>query len=190
MTHLQVFDPPMCCSSGVCGPSIDPKLPRFARDLDWLRSQGVQVERYNLAHQPQAFIAQEDVKTAIRADQKHALPLVRVNGHMSVGYTVEDHSKGHPYDLLCTRKKERLHVEVKGTQTNGAGVFLTFGEVQFARDNKQEMALFLLRSIQVSGDGKTLSNGQERVIVPWDVDEGELKPLSFRYSVPEEKTPR
>src|ERR1019366_3602122 len=82
MTLLQVFDPPMCCSSGVCGASVDPKLPRFAADLDWLRSQGVQVERCNLAHQPQAFVAQEDVKTAIRADPKHALPLVRVNGQI------------------------------------------------------------------------------------------------------------
>ena len=82
MTLLQVFDPPMCCSSGVCGPSVDSRLPRFAADLDWVRSQGVHVERYNLAHQPQAFVAQEDVKTAIRADQKHALPLVRVNGHI------------------------------------------------------------------------------------------------------------
>lgn len=82
MTYLQVFDPPMCCSSGVCGPSVDPKLPRFAADLDWLRSQGVQVERFNLAHQPQAFVAQEDVKAAIRADSEHALPLVCVNGHI------------------------------------------------------------------------------------------------------------
>jgi Arsenical resistance operon protein ArsD len=82
MTVLQVFDPPMFCSSGVCGASVDPKLPRLAADLDWLRSQGVQVERYNLAHQPQAFVAQEDVKSAIRADPNHALPLVRVNGHI------------------------------------------------------------------------------------------------------------
>ena len=82
MTLLQIFDPPMCCSSGVCGPSVDPKLPRFAADLDWLRTQGVRVERFNLAHQPQAFVAQEDVKTAIRADPKHALPLVRLNGHI------------------------------------------------------------------------------------------------------------
>jgi disulfide oxidoreductase YuzD len=82
MTLLQVFDPPMCCSSGVCGPSVDPRLPRFAADLNWLRNQGVQVERYNLAHQPQAFVAQEDVKKAIRADQQQALPLVTVNGQI------------------------------------------------------------------------------------------------------------
>lgn len=82
MTNLQVFDPPMCCSTGICGPSVDPKLPRFAADLDWLRGQGVQVERFNLAHQPQAFVAQEDVKDALRTDQQHTLPLVRVNGQI------------------------------------------------------------------------------------------------------------
>ena len=48
MIKVQVFDPAMCCSTGVCGPSVDPVLPRFAADLEWLKSKGVQVERYNL----------------------------------------------------------------------------------------------------------------------------------------------
>lgn len=26
---IEVFDPPMCCSSGVCGPAVDPVFPRF-----------------------------------------------------------------------------------------------------------------------------------------------------------------
>ncbi len=43
--YLQVFDPAMCCSSGVCGPAVDPQLPRFAADLEWLASKGVAVER-------------------------------------------------------------------------------------------------------------------------------------------------
>lgn len=43
---LEVFDPPMCCSTGVCGTDIDPALPRFAADLEWLKTQGVKVERY------------------------------------------------------------------------------------------------------------------------------------------------
>ena len=38
MTHIDVFDPPMCCSTGVCGPSVDPRLAAFAADVDWLRS--------------------------------------------------------------------------------------------------------------------------------------------------------
>ena len=46
---VRVFDPALCCSTGVCGPSIDSDLARFAADLDWLKQQGVVVERYNLA---------------------------------------------------------------------------------------------------------------------------------------------
>jgi hypothetical protein len=38
MPVVRVFDPPMCCASGVCGPSVDPELARFAADLDWLAS--------------------------------------------------------------------------------------------------------------------------------------------------------
>ena len=82
MTILEVFDPAMCCSSGVCDASVDPRLPRIAADLNWLKSLGVQVERYNLAHQPQEFVAREDVKEALRANRDHALPIIRVNGHI------------------------------------------------------------------------------------------------------------
>ena len=82
MTVLEVFDPAMCCSSGVCGASVDPRLPRIAADLDWLKSLGVQVERYNLAHQPREFVAREDVKEALRLNREHALPMFRVNGHI------------------------------------------------------------------------------------------------------------
>jgi hypothetical protein len=101
----------------------------------------------------------------------------------SLGYVVEDHSASHSYDLLCSRGKERLYVEVKGTQTNGDGIILTSGEVKFARRKKGQMALFIVHSIKVSAGG-TLNDGQERVILPWDVDEGRLKPISFVYEVP------
>ena len=49
MTKLEVFDPAMCCSTGVCGAEVDPRLPQFAADLEWVAQQGVQVARYNLA---------------------------------------------------------------------------------------------------------------------------------------------
>ena len=65
MKKMVVFDPPMCCSSGVCGPVIDPTLPRFAADLSWLVGQGVVVERYNLSQQPQAFAMNENVRVAL-----------------------------------------------------------------------------------------------------------------------------
>ncbi len=79
MTVLQIFDRPMCCSTGVCGPRVDPALARFAADLEWLKSQGVMVERYNLAQQPAAFTQHDDVKAALMSDVA-CLPLFRVDG--------------------------------------------------------------------------------------------------------------
>ena len=52
MTHIDVFDPPMCCSSGVCGPSVDPRLAAFAADVDWLTAQGASVVRHNQSLTP------------------------------------------------------------------------------------------------------------------------------------------
>ncbi len=88
MTKLQVFDPAMCCSSGVCGPSVDPTLPRFAADLEWLKSKGVEVERYNLAQQTAAFAASAVVKQSLNRHGTKCLPLILVNGEIvaSGGY--------------------------------------------------------------------------------------------------------
>jgi AhpD family alkylhydroperoxidase len=82
MTRIQVFDPPMCCSTGVCGPQVDPELPRFAADLQWLQKQGLEVERYNLTQQPQAFVQNAVVKQVLVSDGERCLPLVLVDGEI------------------------------------------------------------------------------------------------------------
>ncbi len=77
---LEVFDPPMCCSSGVCGPNVDPKLVQFSAALDWLRAQGIQVKRYNPSHQYDAFAGNATVVRAITEHGLNCLPLILVNG--------------------------------------------------------------------------------------------------------------
>ncbi len=77
---LEVFDPPMCCSTGVCGPNIDPLLVQFASDFLWVAGQGIHVERYNLAQQPQAFAANQTVKSALEKYGNECLPLILLNG--------------------------------------------------------------------------------------------------------------
>ena len=79
MITVRVFDPAMCCSSGICGPAVDPQLARFAADLDWLKGQGVSVERFNLAQQPGAFAEDAAVRSALETKGEAGLPLVRVN---------------------------------------------------------------------------------------------------------------
>ena len=76
---LRVFDPPMCCGTGVCGPSVDPELARFSADLEWLKKEGVAVERYNLAQEPGAFVSHAAVKDALTARGNACLPLVLVD---------------------------------------------------------------------------------------------------------------
>ncbi len=77
---LEVFDPAMCCSTGVCGPSVPPALARFAGDLEWLAKRGVEVVRHNLAHEPQAFIACEPARIALVEQGDEALPLILLDG--------------------------------------------------------------------------------------------------------------
>jgi hypothetical protein len=84
MPTVRVFDPPMCCSTGVCGPSVDPELARFSADLDWLKKQGVQVERFNLSQEPGAFATNMVVKDALTAKGNGCLPLVVVDERIAV----------------------------------------------------------------------------------------------------------
>lgn len=78
--HLDVFDPAMCCSTGVCGPDLDPRLVQFAANAQWLASQGITVRRYNLSQEPTAFSANPVVRRTLQVDGISCLPLGVVNG--------------------------------------------------------------------------------------------------------------
>lgn len=82
MKTIQVYDKPMCCSTGICGPEVDPVLPQFAADLDWLKGQGHAVERYNLAQQPQAFIENKEIHQLLSTAGTDCLPVVLLNGEI------------------------------------------------------------------------------------------------------------
>lgn len=82
MKTIQVYDKPMCCSTGVCGPQVDPVLPRFAADLAWLKSQGHQVDRFNLAQQPAAFVQNSEVQQLLASEGTDCLPLILVDGRI------------------------------------------------------------------------------------------------------------
>ena len=84
MKHIQVYDPAMCCSTGVCGPEVDPALPRFAGLLAQLGGAGVKVERYNLAQQPLAFVQNPAVKALLDTDGTDALPAIFIDGELAL----------------------------------------------------------------------------------------------------------
>ena len=82
MSELLVFDPAMCCSTGVCGPEVDPALVRFAADLESVSREGVTVQRFNLGAEPQAFMRNALVRETLQREGMACLPLVVANGEV------------------------------------------------------------------------------------------------------------
>jgi hypothetical protein len=82
MKTILIYDRPMCCSTGICGPSVDPVLPRFAADLETMKNAGHSVERYNLSQQPQAFIENKEIHALISSKGTDVLPVVVVDGRV------------------------------------------------------------------------------------------------------------
>ena len=76
MPSISVYEPPGCCSSGVCGPEVEETMAGFASALKWAEKQGLDVARYNLGTQPGAFVENTDVKNALDSDGMECLPLV------------------------------------------------------------------------------------------------------------------
>lgn len=84
MKSIQVFDPALCCSTGVCGVDVDQQLVRFAADVEWAKQQGLAVERFNLAQQPMAFAENAVVKGFLERSGAESLPLVLIDGEFAL----------------------------------------------------------------------------------------------------------
>ncbi|HEY8025649.1 MAG TPA: arsenite efflux transporter metallochaperone ArsD [Burkholderiaceae bacterium] len=84
MPTIQVFDPALCCSTGVCGVTIDQALVAFSADVDWAQKNGTQIARFNLAQQPMAFAENVVVKRFLERSGADALPLILVDGEIAL----------------------------------------------------------------------------------------------------------
>ena len=84
MPDIQIFDPALCCSTGVCGAEVDQQLVQFAADANWAQQNGAQIERFNLAQQPLAFAEHAVVKAFLERSGVQALPLVLVDGAIAL----------------------------------------------------------------------------------------------------------
>jgi len=83
-------------------------------------------------------------------------------------FSIEDKSRTECYDLICTRGREKLFVEVKGTRSLGGSAVLTRNEVAHAKTNGQVLALFVMHSVKVSGaKHPKVTGGKHRVLRPW-----------------------
>ena len=82
MAKIEIFDPALCCPTGVCGPSVDPELTRVATAIFLLQKKQVDITRYNLGTEPQAFVENTKVQQLLTEKEIEALPIVLVNGEV------------------------------------------------------------------------------------------------------------
>src|SRR5699024_9273624 len=80
MNKLEIFDPAMCCSTGVCGPGGDPDWSRIASAVYSLEKRGVDGTRYNLANDPSESIENKKDKHILNEKGSDVLPVTILNG--------------------------------------------------------------------------------------------------------------
>lgn len=80
MNKIEIFDPALCCPTGVCGPSVDPELTRMASAVFALEKKGFDIKRYNLANEPAVFANNKEVNKVLHEKGPDALPVTLLNG--------------------------------------------------------------------------------------------------------------
>ncbi|MFB5664140.1 arsenite efflux transporter metallochaperone ArsD [Alteribacillus sp. HJP-4] len=79
---LEIFDPALCCPTGVCGPDVDPELTRIASDLHVLKNHGAEVIRYNLTQDPEPFVQNKQVNELMKEKGMDVLPVTLLDGEI------------------------------------------------------------------------------------------------------------
>lgn len=80
MKKIEIFDPAMCCSTGVCGPSIDPDLMRIATVINSLKEKGIVIKRHGLSTEPQDFISNKVISDILQTEGADILPVTLLDG--------------------------------------------------------------------------------------------------------------
>jgi hypothetical protein len=80
--EVEIFDPPMCCPTGLCGPALDQTLLDVNEMILTLKASGVRVERYQMTSHPNAFLSAAAVMHLVREKQMEALPITLVRGRV------------------------------------------------------------------------------------------------------------
>ncbi|PYZ92049.1 arsenical resistance operon transcriptional repressor ArsD [Salipaludibacillus keqinensis] len=116
---IEIFDPALCCPTGVCGPSVDPELTRISRLHLQLVNQGYDVLRYNLAQEPDQFANNKQVNELLGSEGPDALPAVVVDGQLAFNErypSVDEFADWLGFDKEMVKVKEpkkKLNITLK-----------------------------------------------------------------------------
>lgn len=118
MKKVEIFDPAMCCSTGVCGPSVDPELTRVASAIYLLEKKGFDIKRYQLTNDPDKFADNVEVNSVLHEKGPDALPVVLVNNQVvKVGRYPTNEELADWFEVkieeLNEKPKVRLSIDLK-----------------------------------------------------------------------------
>ncbi|WP_026883982.1 arsenite efflux transporter metallochaperone ArsD [Clostridium akagii] len=83
MKKMVIFEPAMCCSTGICGPGVDLNLLRVSNVINILNNKEIVVTRYNLSSDPQAFVDNKVINEMLNSDGVDFLPATIVDGKVA-----------------------------------------------------------------------------------------------------------
>jgi hypothetical protein len=111
MKKIEIFDPAMCCSTGVCGPSIDKELMRMATVINSLKEKGIVIKRHGLSNEPQDFISNKVISDILQKEGAGVLPVTLVEGEVVK-------TKEYPKNEELSKW---LEIEISNEQTKKSG---------------------------------------------------------------------
>jgi hypothetical protein len=76
MKTLKIYDPAMCCPTGVCGTSVDTKLVQLSNFLNSLDKNMFEVKRFGLSTNPQEYVLNSEVSRLLNEEGVESLPLI------------------------------------------------------------------------------------------------------------------
>ena len=107
MKTMQIFEPAMCCPTGLCGVKVDPELLRVSAVLNTLKQNGVAVQRFNLSNAPQEFVNNKTVAAYVRKFGPNGLPVVLVDGAIVI---TKRYPTNAEFVTLLELPRDMLHV--------------------------------------------------------------------------------
>ena len=79
MSKMKIYEPAMCCSTGVCGVSPDEELMRVSTVVEKLLKNGADIKRYNLSNAPQEFVDNKKINDILNEQGENELPIILVD---------------------------------------------------------------------------------------------------------------
>ena len=113
MTKIELFEEALCCSTGVCGPSVDENLLRITGDFEAMKAEGIDAKRYNLSSTPQQFIVNQQIVKLLNEQGMDVLPVTIVDGEVKKTGAYPTHAELTDYTGLAFKEADST-VSVEG----------------------------------------------------------------------------